>query len=125
MANRPFCQCTLPAATIITETTSAGPAGPRSPRATSRPPANSLAPAAAANGRPGRKPSCSKNPAVPARQLDAASLAATKGDLVPAFLRAIEMPDPAAVHHELDVICVAAAADRALAEGRNVDVEYA
>jgi predicted dehydrogenase len=67
----------------------------------------------------------SRDPAVPARQLDAASLAATKGDLVPAFLRAIEMPDPAAVHHELDVICVAAAADRALAEGRNVDVEYA
>ena len=44
-----FGQCTLIAATIITDSISAGPTGPSSPSATSTPLVNSAAPAAAAN----------------------------------------------------------------------------
>src|SRR5258706_307017 len=67
IANRPFFKWTLTAATIITDSISAGPTGPNKPSAVSRPPANSAVAAVAANMRPGRKPSISRNPAVPAR----------------------------------------------------------
>ena len=54
-------QCTVIAATIITEIMSAGPIGPRKPSATSRPLAISVTDAAAAKVRPGRKPRWTKN----------------------------------------------------------------
>ena len=43
IANTPFCQWTLTAATIMTETTSAGPTGPSRPSVTSAPPVISAA----------------------------------------------------------------------------------
>ena len=68
----------------------------------------------------------SRDPAVPPRLLDLSPLAATKGDLVPAFLAAVEAGgDDAGAQHELDLVSVCAAADRALAERRTIDVDYA
>jgi hypothetical protein len=66
-ANSPFGKCTLAAATIMTETISAGPIGPRRPSATRTPLANSVAAATVANILPGRKPRCSNIPPVAAR----------------------------------------------------------
>jgi len=66
----------------------------------------------------------SRDPAVPPRRLEEAAEPPTKGVLVPAFLRAVEAGDSGAAQHELDVICVCAAADRALAERAAVHVEY-
>jgi predicted dehydrogenase len=67
-----------------------------------------------------------RDPAEATRRLDLSSLAATKGDLIPAFLAAVEAGgDDAAVRHELDLVRVCAGADRALAEGRTIDVDYA
>jgi hypothetical protein len=65
-ANSPFFQCTLPAATIMTDSTRAGPTGPNRPSATRRPPSISERDAVMTNSRLGRNPNCSKNPAVPA-----------------------------------------------------------
>jgi branched-chain amino acid transport system permease protein len=62
----PFPQCRL-LATIITDSISAGPIGPRNPSATSRPLATSAVAAAVANRRPGLNPIVSKNAAVPAK----------------------------------------------------------
>lgn len=68
----------------------------------------------------------SRDPALAPRPLEEPALAATKGDLVPDFLGAVEAGgDDAGGRHELDVVSVCAAADRALAERRTIDVEYA
>src|SRR5262249_8624810 len=64
-AKMPCPQWTLNAATIITESISAGPSGPPSPSATSTPLIVSPSAAAVAKKRPGRKPICSKNAPVP------------------------------------------------------------
>src|SRR5207237_153642 len=52
-ANNPCSQCTVIAATIMTETIRAGPIGPSKPSATSRPLTISLNDAAAAKAGPG------------------------------------------------------------------------
>ena len=62
----PFFQCTVSAATIITDSMSAEPMGPRKPNAIEDA-AHELGSASREREeRPGRKPSISKNPAVPA-----------------------------------------------------------
>jgi predicted dehydrogenase len=69
----------------------------------------------------------SRDPAVAPEPVELAALPATKGELIPAFVQAIlggRDPVPSA-QHELDVISVCAATDRALAEGGTVDIEYA
>lgn len=67
----------------------------------------------------------SRDPALRPQSLALSGLAATKGDLVSGFLDAVETaPNAVDVQHELDVISVCAAADRALAERRTIDVEY-
>ncbi len=66
----------------------------------------------------------SRDPGETPRLLDAAAVPETKGVLVPAFLDAIEAGDAGGAQHELDVICVCAAADRALHDGTVVDVDY-
>ena len=65
-ANTPCGQCTLMAATIITDTINAPATGPNRPSAINTPLTISVTAAVVANRRPGRKPSASKNPAVPA-----------------------------------------------------------
>src|ERR1051325_4805528 len=65
VAKRPCCQCTVIAATIIGASISAGPIGPRKPSAVRIPPRSSLAPAAKAKKRPGRKPGPGEVPAFP------------------------------------------------------------
>jgi hypothetical protein len=65
IAKTPCAQCTLTAATIITDTINPPATGVRNPAASSRPPATSAAEAAAANNRPGLNPRASKKPAVP------------------------------------------------------------
>jgi hypothetical protein len=67
----------------------------------------------------------SRDPSVPPLRLELEAEAATKSELVPAFLDAVEARDSTRTQHELDVISACAAADRALAEGGSVDVEYA
>jgi predicted dehydrogenase len=67
----------------------------------------------------------SRSPRLAARGIDLAAEAPTKGDLVTAFIDALGCWDNDATQHELDVICACAAADRALAQGRTIDVEYA
>src|SRR5262249_49471520 len=64
-AKMPCPQWTLNAATIITDSISAGPTGPPNPSATSTPLIVSPSAAAVAKRRPGRKPICSKNAPVP------------------------------------------------------------
>src|SRR5216684_6874111 len=67
VAKTPLLQWALTAATIITDSISAGPTGPNNPVATSRPLATSAPEASAAKNRPGRKPSVSKYPDTAAR----------------------------------------------------------
>lgn len=67
-----------------------------------------------------------RDPAVKPRLLDSAAHASMKGDLITDFLTLVETSQTAVeVQHELNVISLCAAADRALAERRAVDVEYA
>jgi predicted dehydrogenase len=66
----------------------------------------------------------SRDPDERARQLEEAAEPDSKGALVSELLRAVEAGDRAAGQHELDVICACAAADRALAGGSIVEVEY-
>src|SRR5687767_1777483 len=61
LAKSPCSQCTVMAATIMTEIMSAGPTGPRKPSATRIPLVISVIDAAAANARPGRNPRWVKN----------------------------------------------------------------
>lgn len=67
----------------------------------------------------------SRDPSKPASRLDRSPLPATKGDLIPGFLDAVEAKAEPGMQHELDVVCLCAAADRALAERAAVDVVYA
>ena len=66
----------------------------------------------------------SRDPAKQPRRLELSPLSATKGDLIPGFLAAVESGSFGGAQHELDLICVCAAADRARAERAPVDVEY-
>ena len=56
--------------------------------------------------------------------LELEPLPRTKGDLVPAFVEAVSRGDAAGFEHELALVCVCAAADRALAEGALVEIDY-
>jgi predicted dehydrogenase len=69
----------------------------------------------------------SRDPEVRPQRLDLDALPASKGELIPAFVEAIFAGEDGgpATQHELDVISACAAADRALAEGGTVDIEYA
>jgi predicted dehydrogenase len=69
----------------------------------------------------------SRDPSVPSKLLNLASLPTTKGELIPAFVQAILAGSDTvpSTQHELDVISVCASTDRALAEGETVDIEYA
>lgn len=66
----------------------------------------------------------SRDPARQPRRLELSPLSATKGDLIPGFLAAVESGSSEGAQHELDVICVCAAADRARTERAPVDIEY-
>ncbi|MDQ3336703.1 MAG: Gfo/Idh/MocA family oxidoreductase [Myxococcota bacterium] len=67
-----------------------------------------------------------RDPGGPPRVLDHAPVAATKGDLIPAFVDGIlDHADPAPVaRHEFDVITACMAADRALAAHEPLAIEY-
>lgn len=63
----------------------------------------------------------------PAAPLVRAALPASKGDLIPRFVAAVLAGEPVRdpVQHELDVVSACSAAERALAEGGTIAVEYA
>lgn len=62
----------------------------------------------------------------PPRVIDLDPLPASKGDLIPAFLDSLwgQAPDPVEERSVLDTIAVCAAADRALAAGREEEISY-
>lgn len=66
------------------------------------------------------------DPEARALPLEMATLPGSKGDLIPDFVQAIlnDTDTQAQTQHEFDVISVCAAADQALAGGRQVEVEY-
>jgi predicted dehydrogenase len=68
----------------------------------------------------------SRDPSATPSTLDAAPLAATKGDLIPAFVAAIRSGrrDVAATQMHFDVLSACAAADRAADAGAAVEIEY-
>ena len=68
----------------------------------------------------------SRDPEVPAQPLELATLPASKGDLIPDFVRAIQHDTDTTVQtqHEFDIISICAAADLALASGKKIEVEY-
>lgn len=68
----------------------------------------------------------SRDPEVPAQPLELETLPASKGDLIPDFVRAIQNDTDTQVQtqHEFDIISVCAAADQALASGTRIEVEY-
>jgi predicted dehydrogenase len=68
----------------------------------------------------------SRDPEVPPRALDLDPVPASKGALVPAFVDAVAGGRDGGVdaEHEFAVVAACLAADRALAEGGAVDVEY-
>ena len=63
----------------------------------------------------------------PAKALVLAPLPPSKGALIPRFVAAVLAGEPVRgpVQHELDVVSACAAADRALAEGETIAVDYA
>ncbi|MEW6530037.1 MAG: Gfo/Idh/MocA family oxidoreductase [Thermodesulfobacteriota bacterium] len=68
----------------------------------------------------------SRDPAVSAKTLDLASLPATKGDLIPGFIRSIlsgANPDTVA-QHEFDIISACVAVDQSLSTGSSVEIAY-
>ena len=67
----------------------------------------------------------SREPTERPRPIDLAAEPEGKGGLVAGFLDAVEANGDAGTQHELDVVCVCAAADRALAERTIVGVDYA
>ncbi len=67
----------------------------------------------------------SREPTERPRPLDLAAEPAGKDALIAGFLDAVESNGDAGAQHELDVVCVCAAADRALAERAIVAVDYA
>jgi hypothetical protein len=69
----------------------------------------------------------SRDPQIPAEQLDLAPLAASKAELISEFVRCVVEggADHESIRHELNVVSACIAADRALAEGGAVGIEYA
>jgi predicted dehydrogenase len=67
-----------------------------------------------------------RDPGGPPRAIDHAPVAASKGDLVPAFIESIRAGvDPtAAANHEYAVITACIAADSALTAGQPLEIEY-
>ena len=68
----------------------------------------------------------SRDPEVPAEPLDFAALPPSKADLIPDFVERVVQgrADTESARHELNVVSACIAADRALAEGGTVDIEY-
>ncbi len=66
----------------------------------------------------------SRDPGEKPRALELSPLPAGKGVLVPSFLGAVEAGTDGGALHELDVVCVCRAADRARADRAVVEVEY-
>jgi predicted dehydrogenase len=67
----------------------------------------------------------SRDPGARPSPVELDPLPRTKAELVPAFVEAVSNGNGSReAEHELDLICVCAAVDRALAEGGPVDVEY-
>jgi predicted dehydrogenase len=66
----------------------------------------------------------SRDPEAPSTPLALDPLPKTKGDLLPAFVESVAGGEGLPSEHELDLICACAAADRALAEGASVEIEY-
>jgi predicted dehydrogenase len=62
----------------------------------------------------------------PPSVVDLPALPASKGELIPAFVTTVlaGSDSTAAIQHEFDVISACLAADRALAEGEKVDIDY-
>jgi predicted dehydrogenase len=69
----------------------------------------------------------SRDPEVPPEPLDLAPLPASKAELIPEFVARVVKgnPEMGQERHELDIVSACIAADRALAEGGAVDIEYA
>jgi predicted dehydrogenase len=67
-----------------------------------------------------------RDPGGPSKRIDHASVAASKGDLIPDFVDAIlDGRDPAPIaRHEYDVITACIAADRAVAAQKPLAIEY-
>ncbi|MBM4134998.1 MAG: Gfo/Idh/MocA family oxidoreductase [Nitrospira sp.] len=67
-----------------------------------------------------------REPNNPAKVLDLSPLPATKGDLIPAFVKSVlSGDDPSAqARHELNVISACVAADRAMASSQALSIEY-
>ena len=68
----------------------------------------------------------SRDPELPAKFLDLSPLPASKGDLIPDFVKSISdgSDTRAAIHHEFDLISACTAADEALAAATPVEIEY-
>lgn len=68
----------------------------------------------------------SRDPEVPAQPLNLATLPASKGDLIPDFVRAIQNDRDTKVQtqHEFDIISLCVSADEAVDRGTPVKVEY-
>jgi predicted dehydrogenase len=68
----------------------------------------------------------SRDPEVPAQPLNLATLPASKGDLIPDFVRAIQHDRDTKVQtqHEFDIISLCVSADEAVDRGTPVKVEY-
>jgi predicted dehydrogenase len=68
----------------------------------------------------------SRDPEVQAQPLEIETLPASKGDLIPDFVRKIQNDTDTRVYtqHEFDIISVCAAADQAVASGARIEVEY-
>jgi predicted dehydrogenase len=66
------------------------------------------------------------DPEVAAQPLGLGTLPASKGDLIPDFVRAIQTGTNTQVQtqHEFDIISICAAIDQALASGTQIEVEY-
>ena len=68
----------------------------------------------------------SRDPGIPALPLELATLPASKGELIPDFVRAILSDTDTRIQteHEFAIISLCAAADLALASGKKIEVEY-
>ncbi len=68
----------------------------------------------------------SRDPSVSATALDLPGLPASKGDLIPGFIKAILSGEDAGPHtqHEFDVISACVAADRAVASAESIKIDY-
>jgi predicted dehydrogenase len=68
----------------------------------------------------------SRDPQIQAERLDLASVPASKAELIPQFVQRVVDggADRESVRHELNVVSACIAADRALAEGGTIDIEY-